>query len=303
MPELPEIELYLSALTPRLVGETLEKVRIRSVSLLRTWDPRIEEAEGKRVLALRRVGKRVVIALEGDLFLVFHLMISGRFRWKPHGAAIPKKGAHAALDFSSGTLLLTEAATHKRASLHLVRGEEGLSSLDPGGLEPLQASLEAFRATLVRENHTLKRALTDPRLFGGIGNAHSDEILLEASLSPLKRTAQLRDDEVRRLYEATRRSLREWTEILREEAGDRFPEKVTAFHPRMKAHGRHGQPCHRCGTPIQRIVHGDHETNYCPSCQTGGKVLKDRALSRLLGDDWPRTIDELENFPPRSRST
>ena len=303
MPELPEIELYLSALSPRIVGQTLEKIRLRSVSLLRTWEPRISEAEGKQVVGLRRVGKRVVIGLEDDLFLVFHLMISGRFRWKPRGAPIPKKGAHAAFDFPDGTLLLTEVATHKRASLHLVRGEEGLASLDPGGVDPLQSSLEEFRSALTRENHTLKRALTDPRLFSGIGNAHSDEILLDAALSPLKRTAQLTEDEVQRLHDSTRRSLTEWTELLREEAGDRFPEKVTAFHPRMKAHGRFGKPCPRCGAPIQRIVHGEHETNYCPACQTEGRVLKDRALSRLLGDDWPRTLDELENFPIRSHES
>ncbi|HUE95733.1 MAG TPA: DNA-formamidopyrimidine glycosylase family protein [Longimicrobiaceae bacterium] len=294
MPELPEIELYLFALEPRILGRTLDEVRIRSASLLRTWDPPVSAAAGRKVLGLRRIGKRIVIELEDELFLVFHLMISGRFRWKSRGAAIPRKGAHAALDFPDGTLLLTEASTHKRASLHVVQGEERLRALDPGGIEPLDASLEEFRAALTRENHTLKRALTDPRLVSGIGNAHSDEILLEARLSPLKRTAQLGDAEVERLYEATRGSLTEWVRRLREEAAGRFPGKVTAFHPGMKAHGRFGAPCPSCGTPIQRIVHGEHETNYCPACQTEGRLLKDRALSRLLGEDWPRTVEEME---------
>jgi formamidopyrimidine-DNA glycosylase len=294
MPELPEISLYLHALEPRIVGRPLLKARVRSISLLRTWDPPLSAAEGRRVIGLRRVGKRIVWEMDDALFLVFHLMISGRLKWRKAGAEVPKKGAHAAFDFPEGTLLLTEAATHKRASLHVVRGEEALAALDPGGVEPLEAGPEAFRAALTRENHTLKRALTDPRILSGIGNAHSDEILLEARLSPLKRTAQLSDAELERLYEATRRSLAEWTERLREEAGERFPEKVTAFHPAMRVHGRFGEPCPACGSPIQRIVHGEHETNYCPTCQTEGRLLKDRALSRLLGEDWPRTLDELE---------
>jgi formamidopyrimidine-DNA glycosylase len=221
-------------------------------------------------------------------------MISGRLKWRKRGAEIPKKGAHAAFDFPDGTLILTEAATHKRATLHVVRGEAGLAALDPGGVEPLEVGPEEFRAALTRENHTLKRALTDPRILSGVGNAHSDEILLDARLSPLQRTAQLDDGEMERLYEATRRELREWTDRLRDELGDGFPEKVTAFHPAMKVHGRYGQPCPACGSPIQRIVHGEHETNYCPRCQTDGRLLKDRALSKLLREDWPRTLDDLE---------
>lgn len=296
MPELPEVELYLAALRPRVVGQVLEKLRIRSVSLLRTWEPKPAEAEGREVLEVRRLGKRIVFGLEGDLFLVVHLMISGRFQWRKPGAAIPKKGAHAAFDFPDGTLLLTEAGTQKRATLHIVRGEEALAELDPGGLEPLRASLDQFGEALRRENRTLKRALTDPRIFSGIGNAHSDEILLEARLSPLKRTGQLAEAEIEALYAATTKTLTEWTERLQAEAGDRFPTRVTAFHPAMKAHGKFGEPCANCGTRIQRIVRGSHETNYCPNCQTGGKVLKDRALSKLLGDDWPRTMDEMEEL-------
>jgi formamidopyrimidine-DNA glycosylase len=248
------------------------------------------------VVGLRRLWKRIVWELDGDLFLVFHLMISGRLRWRKKGAAVPRKGAHAAFDFADGTLLLTEASTQKRASLHVVRGEAALEALDPGGIEPLEAGLDEFRAALTRENHTLKRALTDPRILSGIGNAHSDEILLAARLSPLKRTAQLTDGEIERLHGATRASLREWTERLRDEVGEGFPEKVTAFHPAMRVHGRFRQPCPVCGSPIQRIVYGEHETNYCPTCQTGGRLLKDRAFSRLLREDWPRTVDELERL-------
>ena len=294
MPELPEIAVYVEALERRIGGRVLEKVRLRSASLLRTWDPPLAAVEGRRVVGLRRVGKRVVWQMEDDLFLVFHLMIAGRFRWRKKGAAVPKKGAHGAFDFPDGTLLLTEAATHKRASLHVVRGEDALAALDPGGVEPLEASLDEFAAALRRENHTLKRALTDPRILSGIGNAHSDEILLDARLSPLKRTAQLSDAEMERLWAATRASLTAWTERLRGEVGEGFPEKVTAFHPAMRVHGRFGQPCPVCGAPIQRIVHGEHETNYCPGCQTEGRLLKDRALSRLLREDWPRTLEELE---------
>ena len=290
MPELPEISLYLAALEPRVVGETLERVRILSPSLLRTVDPPLSAALGKRVTGLRRIGKRIVFELEDDLFLVLHLMIAGRLRWKAKGAPVPRKGAHGALDFGSGTLLITEASSHKRASLHVVRGEAALSRLDPGGTDPLEADLDGFRAALRTESHTLKRALTDPRLFSGIGNAHSDEILHRAKLSPFQRTRDLDDEETSRLYQATRESLREWTERLRREAGDRFPEKVTAFHPAMAVHGRYRQPCPVCGTPIQRIVYADHEFNYCPGCQTGGKLLRDRALSRLLGEDWPASV-------------
>jgi formamidopyrimidine-DNA glycosylase len=294
MPELPEISLYVEALERRTLGQTLERVRVRSASLLRTWEPPLSAVEGLRVVGLRRMGKRIVFALENDLFVVIHLMVSGRLKWRKKGADVPKKGAHAAFDFPSGTLLLTEAATHKRASLHVVRGEAGLAALDPGGVEPLEVDLDTFRAAITRENHTLKRALTDPRLLSGIGNAHSDEILLDARLSPLRTTAHLSDEEIARLYDSTRRSLVEWIERLRAELGDGFPEKVTAFHPAMKVHGRFGQPCPLCGSPIQRIVHGEHETNYCALCQTEGRLLKDRALSRLLGEDWPRTLDELE---------
>ncbi len=309
MPELPEVELYRAALEARIAGRVLEKVRLRSPSLLRTWDPPISAAESRRVAAVRRLGKRLVVELDVDavsgagqpagegaepLFLALHLMIAGRLRWKPRGAGIPGRIGLGALDFDAGTLLLTEAATKKRAQLHLLRGEEGLATLDRGGIEPLEADRAAFAAALRRENHTLKRALTDPRLFSGIGNAHSDEILHEARLSPLKRTAQMTDDEIGRLHDCTRRSLREWTRLLREEVGQAFPEKVTAFHPSMRVHGRFRQPCPVCGMPIQRIVRGEQETNYCPRCQTGGRLLKDRALSRLLRDDWPATVEELE---------
>lgn len=294
MPELPEIELYLRALRGHILGEPLQKVRLRSPSLLRTWEPPIATVEGKRVTGLRRLGKRIVWEMEDDLFLVIHLMIAGRLKWRKPGTEVPKKGAHAAFDFPAGTILLTEAASHKRASLHLIRGEEGLSALDPGGVEPLDVDLPTFAAALTRENHTLKRALTDPRILAGIGNAHSDEMLFDARLSPMKRTAQLSDDEMERLYEATRRSLREWTDRLIGEAADRFPEKVTAFHPLMRVHGRYGEPCVVCGSPIQRIIHGEHETNYCARCQTAGRLLHDRALSKLLREDWPKTLEELE---------
>ena len=294
MPELPEIVVYLDALESRVVDQVLERVRIRTPSLLRTFSPKVSELEGKRVLGIRRLGKRVVLELEDGLFAVIHLMISGRFQWKEPGAAIPKKRAHAALDFPNGTLLLTEASTHKRASLHVVRGEEDLAVLDPGGIEPLEVGPEEFRDALLMENRTLKRALTDPRILSGIGNAHSDEILLEAGLSPVKRTRQLNDVEVARLFEATRNSLTEWVARLRDEFGEDFPKKITAFHPAMGAHGKFGEPCPRCGSPIQRIVYGERETNYCAPCQTDGKLLKDRALSRILREDWPKTLEELE---------
>jgi formamidopyrimidine-DNA glycosylase len=299
MPELPEIQAYLEGLERTIVGRVLERVRLRSPSLLRTWDPPLSTAEGRRVVGVRRMGKRVVWAMEGDLFLVFHLMISGRFHMKKKGAAVPRKSAHAAFDFPDGTLLLTEQATKKRASLHVVEGEAALAELDPGGLEVLEATLDAFREALTRENRTLKRALTDPRVLSGIGNAHSDEILLFARLSPLQLTRNLTDEEIARLHEVTRRSLVEWTERLRAEFGDRFPEKITAFHPAMAAHGRYGEPCPVCGSPIQRIRYADRETNYCAVCQTGGKVLADRGLSRLLGDDWPRTLEDLEELKAR----
>jgi formamidopyrimidine-DNA glycosylase len=303
VPELPEVELYLDALDRFLKNRTLQRVRVRSPSLLRTFEPPLSAAEGRRVLGFRRLGKRVVWEMEGDLFLVFHLMISGRFHWRKPGAALQRKrgthaerGSHAAFDFEHGTLLLTEAATHKRASLHVIQGEGGLAEHDPGGLEPLGSTLTAFRTALLTENRTLKRALTDPRIFAGIGNAHSDEILLEAQLSPVRLTRQLEADEIKRLWRATRANLKTWSKRLVEETGDAFPEKVTAFHPAMGAHGKYGQPCPRCGTPIQRIVFADRETNYCPTCQTGGKLLADRGLSRLLREDWPRTLEELEEL-------
>jgi formamidopyrimidine-DNA glycosylase len=299
VPELPDIELYLSALRPRILGQKLERVRLSTPFLLRSVEPPLESVFGKTILALRRLGKRVVWkcgdAASGDeLFLVFHLMIAGRFRWKDRGVAIPKRRGLAAFDFAQGTLLLTEAATRKRASLYVVRGEAELARHDPGGLEVMAAGKDDFARALLKENHTLKRALTDPHLFSGIGNAYSDEILHRAHLSPFKVTKQLTPDDVQTLYGATRDTLAEWTTRLQEELGGAFPEKVTAFHEGMAVHGRFGKPCPRCGTPVQRIVHGEHEVNYCPTCQTGGRLLADRALSKLLRDDWPRTLDELE---------
>lgn len=295
MPELPEVLLYLHALEPRVVGRRLERVRVRSPSLLRTWDPPLSAAHGRGVVGIRRIGKRIVLELDGDLFLSIHLMISGRFRWKDEaGATLPAKVGLAAFDFDRGTLLLVEAATRKRAALHVVSGEAGLVELDRGGVDPLEVDLDGFARALTRENHTVKRALTDPRLLSGIGNAHSDEILWRARLSPFQRTRQLSSDEMRMLYDETQASLREWIERLQAEAGDTFPAKVTAFHPAMAVHGKFREPCPRCGTSVQRIVHGDHETNYCPTCQTAGRLLKDRALSKLLGEDWPKTVEEME---------
>lgn len=296
MPELPDIAVYIGALESRIVAQTLQKVRIASPFVLRSVDPPIKEAEGRRVLRLRRVGKRIVLELENDLFLIFHLMIAGRLHWKSAGAKIPGKLGLAAFDFHSGTLLLTEASPKKRASLNLVCGEEALEAHNPGGLEVLEANLASFRQALLRENHTLKRTLTDPRLFSGIGNAYSDEILHRARLSPVKLARQLDGQEIARLYKATQETLREWVERLRREAGERFPEKVTAFRPGMAVHGRYGKPCPECGSPIQRIVYAENETNYCARCQTGGKLLADRALSRLLKEDWPRTLTELEEM-------
>jgi formamidopyrimidine-DNA glycosylase len=294
MPELPDIELYLAALRPRIVGQTLERVRLGTPFLLRSVDPPLEAAFGSRVQGLRRLGKRIAWELDHELFLIFHLMIAGRFRWRPRGAAIPGRVGLAAFDFAEGSLLLTEAATQKRASLHVARGEAALARHNPGGLEIMATGLPEFGATLKKENHTLKRALTDPHLFSGIGNAYSDEILHRARVSPFKQTKQLSDDEIRTIYAATRETLQEWTARLQEEAGSEFPEKVTAFREGMAVHGRFGKPCPRCGTAVQRIVHGEHEVNYCPACQTGGQLLADRSLSRLLKDDWPRTLDELE---------
>jgi formamidopyrimidine-DNA glycosylase len=292
MPELPEIQLYLHALEPRIVGQPIERLRIASPSLLKTFEPPVTSVQGRTVVGVRRLGKRVVMDLEGDLHIVIHLMIAGRFQWKPRGAAIPRRLGHAAFDFPNGTLLLTEAGTKKRASMHIVIGEEDVVALQRGGIEPLAISSTEFAAALVRENRMLKRALTDPSIFSGIGNAHSDEILFQARLSPVQLTRNLADDDIERLYHATRDSLREWTDILIGEAGDRFPDKVTAFHPRMRVHGRYNQPCTVCGAPIQRIVYASNETNYCARCQTGGRLLADRALSRLLKQDWPRSLDD-----------
>ena len=299
VPELPDVAIYIEALEQRILGARLERVRLASPFLLRSFDPPLRIAEGRVVQGLRRLGKRIVLALEGDLFLVLHLMIAGRLRWKEAGAKVPGKLGLAAYDFSTGTLLLTEAGTKKRAALHLVRGEEGLDALHQGGLEVLEGDLAAFRAALARENHTVKRALTDPGLFSGIGNAYSDEILHRARLSPVRLTQQMTGEETERLFRATRETLQAWIATLREEMGTGFPEKVTAFRPGMAVHGRYGKPCPVCGAPVQRIVHADNETNYCPRCQTGGRLLADRALSRLLHRDWPRTLEELEERQSR----
>jgi formamidopyrimidine-DNA glycosylase len=294
MPELPDITLYLEQLTPRVVNQTLERVVVRNPFVVRSVDPPLSEAAGKRVLGLRRLGKRIVFELEHDLFLVVHLMIAGRFRWKPPGTKPPGKLGLAAFEFPNGVLLLTEAGTKRRASIYLVAGEERLADFDRGGLEVLESSEESFAARLRSESHTLKRALTDPRLFSGIGNAYSDEILHRARLSPLARTGKLTDAEVRRLHEATRGTLEDWIVRLRREAGDSFPEKVGAFREGMAVHGRYKLPCPTCGAPVQRIRYADNETNYCARCQTGGRLLADRAMSRLLKEDWPRSIDEVE---------
>jgi formamidopyrimidine-DNA glycosylase len=294
MPELPDITLYLEHLAPRVVQQTLERVLVRSPFVVRSVDPPIGAVTGKRVLALRRMGKRIVFELERDLFLVVHLMIAGRFRWKPRGTKPPGKLGLAAFEFPSGVLLLTEAGSKRRASIHVVAGEAGLAQFERGGLEVLESDESAFGARLRSESHTLKRALTDPRIFSGIGNAYSDEILHRAGLSPMARTGKLTDEEVARLYEATRSILEEWIDRLRQEAGDEFPEKVTAFREGMAVHGRFKLPCPDCGAPVQRIRYAENETNYCARCQTGGRLLADRALSRLLKEDWPRSIDEVE---------
>ncbi|MBI1733628.1 MAG: formamidopyrimidine-DNA glycosylase [Candidatus Rokubacteria bacterium] len=294
MPELPDVTVYLEALSARVLGATLTGVRLFHPFVLRSVEPSLAEASGRRVAALRRLGKRIVLVLDGELFLVLHLMIAGRLHWRPAGARPPGKAGLAALDFSTGTVVLTEAGTKRRASIQLVRGEAALRELDPGGLEVLDADLAAFRAALVEENHTLKRSLTDPHVFSGIGNAYSDEILHRARLSPVKQTRHLTDEEIERLWQATRATLVDWIERLRADAATGFPEGVTAFRPGMAVHGRYGQPCPACGTPVQRIVYAENETNYCPTCQTTGRLLADRSLSRLMRDDWPRTLEELE---------
>ena len=294
MPELPDILLYLHALTPRIVGHRVERVRLATPFLLRSIDPPLSSAEGKTIVALHRLGKRIVFELEGELFLVLHLMIAGRLRWKDAGARIPGKVGLLAVDFEHATLVLTEAGTKRQASLHVVSGREALRQHDPGGIDVLEADLESFGRALRQDNHTLKRALTDPHLFSGIGNAYSDEILHAARLSPFKQTGSLSDDDLRQLYDATRATLTRWITRLQEDTGDEFPEKVTAFRDGMAVHGRYGQPCPDCGGPVQRIVYAANEANYCPHCQTAGRLLADRALSRLLREDWPRTLDELE---------
>jgi formamidopyrimidine-DNA glycosylase len=294
MPELPDITIYIEALQSRLLNQPLEKIRLGNPFLLRSFEPPIRSAEGKKVVGFHRIGKRIVFELEDDLFLVFHLMITGRFHWKKRGTAVPRKYGHAAFDFPVGTLLLTEMGTKKRASLYLVQGRENLKEHDPQGLEIFDADLNAFREALTRENHTLKRTLTDPHVFSGIGNAYSDEILHRAKLSPVKQSKQLSDDEIERLYRATRDCLNEWIERLRKDTGKDFPERVTAFRDDMTVHGKYRKPCPVCGSPVQRIVYAENETNYCAMCQTGGKLLADRSLSRLLKDDWPRTLEEME---------
>lgn len=294
MPELPDVEVYLLHLRRRVVAQTLDRVRVSSPFLVRSFDPPLRDVHGLTVRSVRRMGKRIVFDLDADLHLVVHLMIAGRLRWRPPAAKMPGKMALAAFDFAAGTLLLTEASTKKRASLHVVRGEAAVHALDPGGIEPLEADREAFVAALTRENHTVKRTLTDPRLLSGIGNAYSDEILWAAKVSPVRLTQKMTEEELTRIYEATQSILREWTERLARDTGDEFPEKVTAFRPEMAVHGRYKLPCPRCAAPVQRIAYADNESNYCARCQNGGRLLADRGLSRLLRGDWPKTLDELE---------
>ncbi|HEX2229391.1 MAG TPA: DNA-formamidopyrimidine glycosylase family protein [Candidatus Binatia bacterium] len=301
MPEFPDVTVYIDALNERVVNQPIQKIRIGSPFVLRSFEPPIRAAEGRKVLALRRLGKRIVFELEDDLFLVVHLMIAGRLHWQPKGAKLARKYGQAAFDFPNGTLLLTEAGTKKRASLHLVHGEANLRQHDPGGLEVLDVSLESFREALTRENHTLKRTLTDPHLFSGIGNAYSDEILHRAKLSPIRMSQRMTAAEIETLYHAVRESLTEWVERLRKERRGSFPEKVTAFRRDMAVHGKYGKPCPVCGSPVQRIVHAENETNYCATCQTGGKLLADRSLSRLLKEDWPRSLEEMEEMKVERR--
>jgi formamidopyrimidine-DNA glycosylase len=296
VPELPDIVVYIEALEKRIQGSVLERVRIASPFLLRTAVPPLSSVEGRKIVELRRLGKRICFGLEGDLWLVLHLMIAGRLHWYDERAKAAKSRGLAVFEFSSGSLVLTEAGTQKRASIHVVEGASGLENLNPGGLEIFEATTEQFARAIRAKNHTLKRALTDPRILSGIGNAYSDEILFEARLSPFTLTQKLTDKEAEQLFDAIKRTLTDWVERLRSASRDRFPEKVTAFRPDMATHGKYGEPCPRCGSKIQRIRYGSNETNYCPKCQTGGKLLADRALSRLLKDDWPRTPEELENL-------
>lgn len=294
MPELPDVTVYIEALESRVVGEILEQLRLASPFVLRSVQPRPSAVAEKRVTGLRRLGKRIIFELENDLFVVVHLMVAGRFRWKAPKAKIPGRVGLAAFDFPSGTLILTEASTKKRASIHLVQGKAGLAEHDRGGLEVMGSSLDDFKARLTLRNHTLKRALTDAKLFSGIGNAYSDEILFDARLSPLKLTQRLSDDEIERLHASTQAVLQKWVELLRAEAGGKFPEKVTAFRPEMNVHGKYKEPCTVCGTKVMRIAYAENEVNYCPTCQNEGRLLADRSLSRLLKSDWPKTVDELE---------
>ena len=294
MPELPDIELYLAALRPRIVGRPLDRVRLASPFLVRSIDPPLDALTGRRIAGLRRLGKRIVWAFDDDLYAVFHLMIAGRFRWKPQGTPIPGKVGLAAFDFPEGTLILTEAGSKRQASLYVVRGEAAVAAHDPGGLEVLDAGPDAFVEAIRRENHTIKRALTDPHLLSGIGNAYSDEILHAARVSPMRLTAQMSDEELRSLHGVSVRVLTEWRDRLRAETGEGFPEKVTAFRDGMAVHGRYGKPCPACGTAVQRIRYAANEANYCPTCQTGGRLLADRSLSRLMKGDWPRSLEELE---------
>jgi formamidopyrimidine-DNA glycosylase len=299
MPELPDITAYISALEPRIIAQPIERVRLASPFLLRTVQPPISDVEGRLVRVLRRIGKRIAIGVEGELWVVLHLMIAGRLHWRPRGAQLKGRHSLAAFDFPDGCLVLTEAGTKHRASLYVLAGEEGLRSIDPGGIEIFASDLDSFRNALIAENRTLKRALTDPRILSGIGNAYSDEILHAAQLSPITLTHKLKPHEWEKLFAATRETLQLWVDRLRAEAESGFPEKVTAFRKDMQVHGRYGQPCLRCGEKIQRIRYADNETNYCARCQTGGKVLADRSLSKLLGSDWPRTLEELEALKRR----
>ena len=301
MPELPDITVYLEALAPRVLERPVERLRLGNPFIVRTIEPPVSALEGRRVIALRRLGKRIVFAMEADLFIVLHLMIAGRLRWRERGAAIPGKVGLAAFDFPTGTAILTEQGAKRQASIHLISGAANLASLDPGGLEVLGSSLPDFAERLTRENHTLKRALTDPHIFSGIGNAYSDEILHAAKMSPMTLTSSLSDSEISRLHEATLCTLEHWIARLRDQTGDGFPDKVTAFRDGMAAHGRYGRPCPVCGAPIQRIVYATNEANYCATCQTGGRLLSDRALSRLLKQDWPKTLEDMERRKQQHR--